>query len=59
MTATEGLFSPSTGIIDSHQYMLALLGDLTLVKNSEVAAVRRARQWLVAGQSTMTAKRWF
>jgi len=25
--ATEGLLSPSTGIIDSHQYMLALLGD--------------------------------
>src|SRR5436190_3118958 len=28
--AEEGLFSPSTGIIDSHQYMLALLGDMTL-----------------------------
>jgi L-2-hydroxyglutarate oxidase LhgO len=41
VTATEGLFSPSTGIIDSHQYMLALLGDLTLVKNSDVAAIRR------------------
>ena len=39
--ATEGLFSPSTGIIDSHQYMLALLGDLTLVKNSDVATIRR------------------
>jgi L-2-hydroxyglutarate oxidase LhgO len=25
--ATEGLFSPSTGIFDSHQYMLALLAD--------------------------------
>jgi L-2-hydroxyglutarate oxidase LhgO len=41
VTATEGLFSPSTGIVDSHQYMLALLGDLTLVKNSDVAAIRR------------------
>ena len=41
VAATEGLFSPSTGIIDSHQYMLALLGDLTLVKNGEVAAVHR------------------
>jgi L-2-hydroxyglutarate oxidase LhgO len=41
VTATLGLFSPSTGIIDSHQYMLALLGDLTLVKNSDIAAIRR------------------
>ena len=41
VTATQGLFSPSTGIIDSHQYMLALLGDLTLVKGSEVIAIRR------------------
>jgi L-2-hydroxyglutarate oxidase LhgO len=41
VTAAEGLFSPSTGIIDSHQFMLALLGDLTLVKNSDVAAIRR------------------
>jgi L-2-hydroxyglutarate oxidase LhgO len=41
VTATQGLLSPSTGIIDSHQYMLALLGDLTLVKGSEVIAIRR------------------
>jgi len=41
VTATEGLFSPSTGIIDSHQYMLALLGDLTLVKESAVTAIHR------------------
>ena len=41
VTATEGLYSPSTGIIDSHQYMLALLGDLTLVKNSEFTSARR------------------
>jgi len=27
LTVTEALFSPSTGIVDSHQYMLALLGD--------------------------------
>jgi len=40
--ADEGLFSPSTGIIDSHQYMLALLGDRTLVRNSEVKAVARS-----------------
>ncbi len=52
VTATEGLFSPSTGIIDSHQYMLALLGDLTLVKNSEVAAVRRhGNGWSLVIQS--------
>lgn len=24
---TQALFSPSTGILDSHQFMLALLGD--------------------------------
>jgi L-2-hydroxyglutarate oxidase LhgO len=39
--ADEGLFSPSTGIIDSHQYMLALLGDLTLVRGSDVTAMAR------------------
>ncbi|HEX4178736.1 MAG TPA: FAD-dependent oxidoreductase, partial [Rhizomicrobium sp.] len=42
VVATQGLFSPSTGIIDSHQYMLALLGDLTLVKSADVAAIRRS-----------------
>ena len=42
VTAAEGLFSPSTGIIDSHQYMLALLGDMTLVKGSEVGPIRRS-----------------
>jgi L-2-hydroxyglutarate oxidase LhgO len=41
IVADSGLFSPSTGIIDSHQYMLALLGDLTLVREAEVSAVRR------------------
>ena len=40
VTADIGLFSPSTGIIDSHQYMLALLGDLTLVRGAEVTAAR-------------------
>jgi len=39
--AEEGLLSPSTGIIDSHQYMLALLGDRTLVRDSDVTAIRR------------------
>jgi len=42
VVAEEGLFSPSTGIIDSHQYMLALLGDLTLVRGSEVTAMARS-----------------
>ena len=36
VTADDGLFSPSTGIIDSHQYMLALLGNRTLVRGGEV-----------------------
>src|SRR5471032_2637690 len=40
--ADAGLFSPSTGIIDSHQYMLALLGDRTLVRGSEVTAIARS-----------------
>ena len=44
-----GLFSPSTGIIDSHAYMLALLGDAEaagagLVRNAEVTAVARNGQ---------------
>jgi L-2-hydroxyglutarate oxidase LhgO len=52
VTATEGLFSPSTGIIDSHQYMLALLGDLTLVKNSDVTAIHRKQDgWALVLQS--------
>ena len=41
VTATQGLLSPSTGIIDSHQYMLALLADTTLVKESDITAIRR------------------
>ncbi len=44
VTATQGLLSPSTGIIDSHQYMLALLGDTTLVKESDVTAIRRKHE---------------
>ena len=39
--ADLALLSPSTGILDSHQYMLALLGDRTLVRNSAVTAIRR------------------
>jgi L-2-hydroxyglutarate oxidase LhgO len=39
--ADLALLSPSTGIVDSHQYMLALLGDRTLVRNSDVAAIHR------------------
>jgi L-2-hydroxyglutarate oxidase LhgO len=46
LSATEGLLSPSTGIINSHQYMLALLGDAEsagahLVRGAEVAAIAR------------------
>jgi len=47
--AEEGLFSPSTGIIDSHQYMLALLGDTTLVRGARVMGMRReANSWVLA-----------
>jgi L-2-hydroxyglutarate oxidase LhgO len=46
---TQGLLSPSTGIIDSHQYMLALLGDAesagaSLVRDAEVTAIARDGQ---------------
>jgi L-2-hydroxyglutarate oxidase LhgO len=46
LSAVEGLFSPSTGIIDSHQYMLALLGDAetsgaSLARNTEVIAIAK------------------
>ena len=46
LRATEGVLSPSTGIIDSHQYMLALLGDAesagaSLVRNANVKAIAR------------------
>jgi L-2-hydroxyglutarate oxidase LhgO len=52
VTVDEGLFSPSTGIIDSHQYMLALLGDLTLVRGSNVTAIaRRGDGWLLSVES--------
>jgi L-2-hydroxyglutarate oxidase LhgO len=44
LSVTEGLISPSTGIIDSHQYMLALIGDAEnlgadLVRDAEVRAI--------------------
>jgi L-2-hydroxyglutarate oxidase LhgO len=42
ISADLALLSPSTGIVDSHQYMLALLGDRTLVRNADVTAVRRS-----------------
>ena len=44
LSTRGGLFSPSTGIIDSHQYMLALLGEAeaagaSLAYNAEVTAI--------------------
>ncbi|HWF63953.1 MAG TPA: NAD(P)/FAD-dependent oxidoreductase [Rhizomicrobium sp.] len=44
LSTCGGLFSPSTGIIDSHHYMLTLLGEAeaagaSLVRNAEVTAV--------------------
>ena len=46
ISVTGGLFSPSTGIIDSHAYTLALLGDAeaagaSLVRRAEVTTVIR------------------
>jgi L-2-hydroxyglutarate oxidase LhgO len=52
VTADLGLFSPSTGIIDSHQYMLALLGEMTLVRGSSVTTIRRNDEgWSLSVQS--------
>jgi L-2-hydroxyglutarate oxidase LhgO len=45
LSATEGLFSPSTGIMDSHQYMLALLGD---AQAHGAALARKARVTAIA-----------
>jgi L-2-hydroxyglutarate oxidase LhgO len=42
VNADIGLFSPTTGIIDSHQYMLALLGDLDLVRDTNFVSARRS-----------------
>jgi L-2-hydroxyglutarate oxidase LhgO len=42
VTAAAALFSPLTGIIDSHQYMLALLGERTLVRGAAVTRIVRA-----------------
>jgi L-2-hydroxyglutarate oxidase LhgO len=49
LSAREGLFSPSTGIIDSHQYMLALLGEAQsagadLARNAEVTAIAKSSE---------------
>jgi L-2-hydroxyglutarate oxidase LhgO len=52
VTAEHGLFSPSTGIIDSHQYMLALLGDTTLVRGAQLTAIRPEQDgWLLSVNS--------
>src|SRR5437868_3085547 len=50
--ADRGLFSRSTGIIDSHQYMLALLGEMSLVRGSTVTAIKRRNDgWSLAVES--------
>jgi L-2-hydroxyglutarate oxidase LhgO len=50
--ADLGLFSPSTGIIDSHQYMLALLGDNTLVRGAQVTAAKPKQDgWVLSVRS--------
>ena len=51
--AAAALFSPSTGIIDSHQYMLALLGERTVVRGSNVTAIRQnAGGWSLTVESS-------
>ncbi len=49
LSVTAGLFSPSTGIIDSHAYMLALLGDAeaagaSLIRDAEVTGIAQMTQ---------------
>jgi L-2-hydroxyglutarate oxidase LhgO len=49
LSAAGALLSPSTGIVDSHHYMLALLGDAqdggaSLVRDAEVTAIARAAE---------------
>jgi L-2-hydroxyglutarate oxidase LhgO len=52
VTADAGLISPSTGIIDSHQYMLALLGDRTLVRGADARAITPEQDgWSLSVQS--------
>ena len=52
VNADIGLLSPSTGIIDSHQYMLALLGDLNLVRGTHLVGARRSGDdWQLTVQS--------
>jgi L-2-hydroxyglutarate oxidase LhgO len=46
LSTHDALFSPSTGIVDSHQYMLALLGDAeaagaALARNAEARAIAK------------------
>ena len=57
VNAAIALLSPTPGIIDSHQYMLALLGDLDLVRGTSMASARRTRdRWeltLVGGGEKM------
>jgi L-2-hydroxyglutarate oxidase LhgO len=63
LTCHEAVLSPSTGIIDSHSYMLALLGDVEageglFVANSPVQRLsRQGRSWGVhlAGDHVPTA----
>ena len=45
LSAAAGLFSPSTGIIDSHAYMLALLGD---AEKAGATLARGANVWAIA-----------
>lgn len=66
LNAVSGLLSPSTGIIDTHAYMLALQGDLeahggALALNSPVTGARKAGDLIAvdiggAGATTLTTR---
>ncbi len=54
ISADLALLSPSTGIVDSHQYMLALLGDRTIGAQRGCHRRPAQRRWLAADR----AQRW-
>lgn len=63
----QAIFSPSTGVIDSHAYMMALLGEAEahgalLACNTRITAIRRVREgWAVyvagASEPALTTRR--
>ena len=54
LACVAALYSPSTGIVDSHEYMLSLLGEAQsfggiLICNSHVTTIKLESKWLLIG----------